>query len=262
MTGTRSEREISEETAFKVGELAGRTGLSVRTLHHYDEIGLLSPSGRTGAGHRLYSAGDVLRLQQIRSLRSLGFGLEEIRALLEDPALSPKKVIELHVSGLKEQIRARQRFLRRLETVAERLGSAEEISAGELVDTAMEVIEMSEKIEKYYTPEQLEYLADRRRELGEERIRAAEEEWPQLMDAVRAEMEAGTNPQSERVRRLASRWMGLVEEFTGGDPGITRSLGDMWQQEQEIHGVDTREAREMMEYVSKAMATPDGRDPG
>jgi DNA-binding transcriptional MerR regulator len=199
-------------------------------------------------------------LQQVRSLGSLGFGLEEIRALLEGPSLSPKEVIEMHVSGLKEQIRARQRFLRRLEAVAERLGSAEEVSAGELVETAMEVIEMSEKIEKYYTPEQLEYLADRRPDLGEERIRAAEEEWPQLMDAVRAEMEAGTDPQSERVRRLAKRWMELVEEFTGGDTGITRSLGNMWQQEQEIHDIDTRETREMMEYVSKAMAAPDERD--
>ncbi|HSK99547.1 MAG TPA: MerR family transcriptional regulator [Rubrobacteraceae bacterium] len=250
------------ETAFKVGELAGRTGLSVRTLHHYDEIGLLSPSSRTGAGHRLYSADDVLRLQQIRSLRSLGFGLEEIRALLEGPALSPKKVIEMHVSGLEEQIRARQRFLRRLRAVAERLGSAEEVSAGELVGTAMEVIEMSEKIERYYTPEQLEYLAARRRALGEERIRAVEEEWPQLMDAVRAEMEAGTDPRHERMQRLARRWMELVEEFTGGDAGITRSLGNMWQQEQEIQGIDTRETREMMEYVSKAMAAPDGKDPG
>ncbi len=68
----------TEKTEWKVGDLAGRTGLSVRTLHHYDEIGLLSPSGRTGLGHRLYSAGDVLRLERIRSLRALGLSLEEI----------------------------------------------------------------------------------------------------------------------------------------------------------------------------------------
>jgi DNA-binding transcriptional MerR regulator len=246
-----------ENFSWKVGELAGLTGLSVRTLHHYDEIGLLSPSSRTEAGHRLYSAGDVLRLQQVRSLRSLGFGLEEIRALLESPGLSPQRTIELHVAGLKEQIRARQRFLRRLEAVAERLGSAEEASAEELVDTAMEVIEMSERVEKYYTPDQLEYLAGRRRELGEKRIRAAEEEWPKLIEAVRTEMEAGTDPHSDRVQRLARRWMELVEEFTGGNPGIARSVGNMWQQEQDVHGIDTREIREMMEYVSRARAASD-----
>ncbi len=66
-------------SVWKVGELAGRTGLSVRALHYYEEIGLLLPSRRTGSGHRLYSAEDVLRLQRIVSLRSLGFTLEEIR---------------------------------------------------------------------------------------------------------------------------------------------------------------------------------------
>ena len=61
-----------EPTAIKVGEVAKRTGLSVRTLHHYDEIGLLSPSRRTASGHRLYGAGELARLQQIKSLRQLG----------------------------------------------------------------------------------------------------------------------------------------------------------------------------------------------
>jgi DNA-binding transcriptional MerR regulator len=246
-------QETTEETTWKVGDLAERTGLSVRTLHHYDEIGLLSPLRRTGSGHRLYSAEDVLRLQRIRSLRALGFGLEEIRECLEKPGLSVRGVIELHVLGLEEQIRLRQELLRRLEAVAARLRSAEEVSAEELVRTAMEVIEMSERFEKYYTPEQLEALQRRREEVGEGRIRAAEAEWAELMNEVRAEMEAGTDPSSERVQRLARRWMGLVSEFTGGDPGIERSVGNMWRQEENIHGIDTAGMREMMEYISRAM---------
>lgn len=67
------------QEVWKVGELAEQTGLSVRTLHYYDEIGLLTPSQRTASGHRLYAPGDVIRLQQIKSLRQLGFPLEEIR---------------------------------------------------------------------------------------------------------------------------------------------------------------------------------------
>jgi MerR family transcriptional regulator, thiopeptide resistance regulator len=73
---------------------------------------------------------------------------------------------------------------------------------------------------------QLEYLEERRREVGEERIRAAEAEWAELMERVRAEMEAGTDPSNERVQVLAARWMKLVGEFTGGDPEIERSLGN------------------------------------
>jgi DNA-binding transcriptional MerR regulator len=69
--------------ALKVGELAKRTGLTVRTLHHYDEIGLLKPSLHTEAGYRLYTRGDVARLQQVLSLRQLGFALEEIRDCLD-----------------------------------------------------------------------------------------------------------------------------------------------------------------------------------
>src|SRR5262245_55930365 len=90
--------------AMKVGELARRTGLTVRTLHHYDEFGLLKPSLHTESGHRLYTAGDIARLQRIVSLRQLGFSLEEVRDCLERPGFSPVEVIRLHVARLREQI--------------------------------------------------------------------------------------------------------------------------------------------------------------
>lgn len=245
--------------AWKVGELAGRTGLSVRTLHYYEEIGLLSPSRRTGAGHRLYDACDVLRLQRIVSLRQLGFGLEEIRACLSGPGFPARRVVELHAARLREGMRLQQRLLGRLEALASRLEPAEEVPADEFVQTVMEVIEMSERVERYYTPEQLETLERRRQEIGEERLREVEAEWPRLMQEVRAEMEAGADPADERVQRLAKRWMELVGEFTGGDPGIERSLGDMWRQVESIHGMDTGEVRELGGYVSRALAASDER---
>ena len=89
--------------ALKVGELAKRTGLTVRTLHHSDEIGLLRPSLHTEAGHRLYTAADVARLQRVLSLRQLGFSLEEVRDCLTRPGFSPLEVIRLHVTRLRLQ---------------------------------------------------------------------------------------------------------------------------------------------------------------
>ena len=77
----------ASETALRVGELAKRTGLTVRTLHHYESIGLLTPSGRTEAGYRLYAAADVARLGQIVGLRQLGLALDEIRECLTRPGL-------------------------------------------------------------------------------------------------------------------------------------------------------------------------------
>ncbi len=234
--------------------MARETGLSVRALHYYDEIGLLSPSRRTEAGHRLYDAGDVARLQQIKSLSHLGFGLEEVRDCLDRPDYSLHKVIELHIARLREQIELQRKLCNSLEAIASRLGQTGEVSAEECVETIMEVISMSERLEKYYTPEQREELEQRRRSLGEERIRQAEAEWTELMAQVRVEMEKGTDPSNERVRLLAGRWMELVKEFTNGDPGIERSVGNMWRREETIHGIQTRQMREMMEYISKATA--------
>src|ERR687885_1099790 len=100
----RQREETKDAGAWRVGELARRTGVSVRTLHYYEEIGLLSPSRRTEAGHRLYTAGDIVRLQKIKSLRYLGLTLEEIRDCLDRPDFSVRRVIELHLSRLREQI--------------------------------------------------------------------------------------------------------------------------------------------------------------
>src|SRR5437660_12121106 len=90
--------------ALKVGELARRTGLTIRTLHHYDEIGLVKPSLHTEAGHRLYTAEDIAHLQHVASLRQLGFSLEEIRDCLSRADFSPLEVIGRHVARLREQI--------------------------------------------------------------------------------------------------------------------------------------------------------------
>jgi MerR family transcriptional regulator, thiopeptide resistance regulator len=235
---------------WKVGELAKRTGLTVRTLHHYDEIGLLSPSHRTAAGHRLYVEDDVARLQQITSLRSLGFPLEEIRDVLNQRRLSPLEVVQLHADRLREQVKTQQRLVERLDALAQGLRMAEPVSAEQLIQTIEEIT----MFEKYYTPEQLDYLKERREQVGEARIREVEQEWPRLMDEVRAEMERGTDPCDPRVQEMARRWKGLIEEFTGGNPGIRQSLNNLYQNESTVHGMDVAGIRPLMEYVGRAWA--------
>ena len=75
--------------SWTVGELARLAGVTVRTLHHYDRIGLLSPSGRTSAGYRQYAPADLDRLHRVLVYRELGFPLEEVATLLDDPAADP-----------------------------------------------------------------------------------------------------------------------------------------------------------------------------
>jgi len=103
-----------EARAWKVGELAARTGVSVRTLHHYHEIGLLVPACHSPGGQRLYLRADVERLQRILSLRQLGLSLQQIRTHLDDPAASPVEVVARHLRVLDERIEEQRRLRDRL----------------------------------------------------------------------------------------------------------------------------------------------------
>src|SRR5580765_3047795 len=114
---------------LKVGELARRTGLTVRTLHHYDAIGLLKPSGHTASGYRLYTQNDIARLQQVISLRQLGFSLEEIADCLDRPGFSAIQIIDLHLARLAEQIELQGKLRERLQTLGARLRIAGTVSA-------------------------------------------------------------------------------------------------------------------------------------
>lgn len=103
------------DDGYAIGELAALARVTVRTLHHYDEIGLLRPSGRTVAGHRRYSADDLDRLRQILVYRELDFGLDAIGAMLADPDSG----VEAHLRNQHRMLRARidrdQALLRALE---------------------------------------------------------------------------------------------------------------------------------------------------
>jgi DNA-binding transcriptional MerR regulator len=96
--------------SYSVGQVAGFAGVTVRTLHHYDEIKLLVPSERSHAGHRRYGDADLDRLQQILFYRELGFPLDEIAALLDDPDADPQEHLRLQHELLSARIEKLQKM--------------------------------------------------------------------------------------------------------------------------------------------------------
>jgi MerR family transcriptional regulator, thiopeptide resistance regulator len=213
--------------AMKVGELARRTGLSVRTLHYYDEIGLLSPSFHTGSGHRLYGTGDVARLQQIKSLRQLGLSLDEVRACLDDPDFSPRRVLRLHVARLREQIDLQRQLCLRLEAIADTLDAAGEVSAEEFLLT----IEVMTMMESLYTPEQMKQFAEVGKQVTPEEIQAIHEAWAALLAEVRANRDL--DPASPQAQALARRWDELRERTLRpyqGFPELKQAIADNYKQ--------------------------------
>lgn len=255
MLTTRMSHETRYANArgMKVGELAKRTGLSVRALHYYDEIGLLQPSKLTESGHRLYGPAELMRLQQIKSLRQLGFSLDEIRACLDTPQFSPQRVLELHVNRLREQIDQQERLVVLLETLSASFAAGAVASAEDFVD-AIEGITM---VDRLFSVEELEEIRARGDRLGREHIRAVEAEWPTLIAKVRVEMLAGTDPANERMRPLALRWRELVREFTGGNPSIERKVRAAYVEEPKLMqrtGLDPQ----LCGYVNTAIRALDG----
>ncbi len=232
---------------LKVGELAKRTGLTIRTLHHYDEIGLLRPSLHTESGHRLYTANDVVRLQQIVSLRQLGFSLEDIRTCLDHPGFSPLEVITLQVTRLRGEIEWQRKLCERLEALAAHLQAVEEVST----DTFLQIIETMTMIENYYTAEQLEALRKRGEAMGPEAMQQAQTAWADLFAQLRLEMDNGTDPADPRAQALGKRRDELIHAFTGGDPGIEQSLTRLWTEQGDKLTAQYGYDPQVMEYLGK-----------
>jgi DNA-binding transcriptional MerR regulator len=198
-------------------------------LHHYIIVYvlLLKPSLRTEAGHRLYTSGDLARLQQVLSLRRLGFSLDEVRACLDRPGASPLEVIRLHVARLREQIGLQQKLCERLEALAEHFRAAGEVPAEEVLRT-LEVMTM---VEKYYTPEQMRQFEEIGKRLGPDEIRAVEEAWTALLGEVRAGRDL--DPAGPEAQALARRWDELTERTMRGYqefPELKQAIADNYKQ--------------------------------
>ncbi|MFD0277211.1 MerR family transcriptional regulator [Kitasatospora sp. NPDC127111] len=181
---------------YSVGEVARVAGITVRTLHHYDEIGLLSPGGRTPAGYRRYQDTDLDRLQQILFYRELGFPLEEIAAILDDHSVSPR-----------EHLRRQHRLL------TERIAHLQELAAA--VEHAMEAKKMGiqltpeEKFELFGESYREEWEAEAEQRWGDT------EAWAQSQRRTAEYGKADWQRIKAETDALNAR---LVEAFTAGEP--------------------------------------------
>lgn len=140
MIGSDDQRQPGR--TWKVGALAKATGVTVRTLHHYDEIGLLQPSARLTGGHRLYDSDDVARLYRIIRLRQLGLPLSRVADVLAEPEWQLAPAIERHLAETRHRAAMASRLCTRLAAMASELARQEHPSAREMFSTLEEMIIM------------------------------------------------------------------------------------------------------------------------
>ncbi|WP_406049501.1 MerR family transcriptional regulator [Kribbella sp. NBC_00889] len=174
----------TDERTWRVGELAEVTGLSVRTLHHYDEIGLLCPSDRSASGHRRYDADDVRRLHRVVALRGFGLTLAEVGQILDGELTDPRELIRKQLEVVEEQLAAASEVKRKLLGVLGGLERADEPSAQAL----LELIEVMTAMSRALTREEFQ-------ELAQSRLRA-------VADLTAAELEALAEERKEAMAAL------------------------------------------------------------
>jgi DNA-binding transcriptional MerR regulator len=220
--------ETERARLFQTAEFAHRAGVTVRTLHHYDRLGLLRPSRRTDSGYRLYSEREFARLQQIVTLKFIGMNLRDIKRLVERGPADLSGTLRAQHAVLLEKRRqfdAALRAVAHAERILERKGSPD----WEAFRKIIEVIEMQKDTDwtnKYYDAESKATIAARAQALGTDAIRDGERKWAELIREVEAAKDE--DPASPRARELAKRWQALIEEFTGGDRGVSAGLQRLW----------------------------------
>lgn len=212
---------------LRVGEVSKQIGMSVRALHHYDEIGLLSPSHRSESGYRLYTLNDLMQLQKIKSLCQLGFALDKIKGILQDKDTSLLSVIKQHIENLSFEIEQQQVLIRRLEDLAHVLEQSKQPSVELMYDTLKETV----MLEKYYTPDQLKELSGRKKQLGDAAIKDVGQEWKEIFEQFKKLYESKKLASSPEAQALAKRSQKLIDMFTGGNPAIAHSLKNMYDSE-------------------------------
>ena len=228
---------------LKIGELAKRAGLTVRTLHHYDHIGLLSPSARSDSGFRLYSQADVVRLHRIQALKQFGCSLSDIGAFLAEPGASLIEIITQQMSVLDEQVQRAQALRDRLFRLREQVYKGEDTG---LTDW-LTILEMMTMYEKHLSKEELDRLRSNKAAGN------LDGEWSQLVPLVQDAMDRGVAPESQEAQELAWRWIRLLRDTTGNDAALAIKLQRIHREEQKaqlLKGITP----EMIEYITHSFA--------
>lgn len=241
--------------AYTVSGLARLAGVSVRTLHHYDQIWLLKPAARTAAGYRLYGQRELLRLQQILLFREIDMPLDEVRRILDDPAFDPLEALRRHRQSLQQRIRRLTRLLNTIDRTITRL-------------TEDDMTLTDEELYAGFTPEQRERYRREARQMYDPALVDESEKRVKKMTraqwtAVGAEGEAVTaglaaladrDPGDPEVQALIARHHAWIENFYPCSGEVYRGLGQGYAQHPEFRAFYEKYRPNLADFMAAAMA--------
>lgn len=228
---------------IQVGELAKRAGLTVRTLHHYEQTGLLTPSARSEAGYRLYNLSAVQRLHMIKALAQAGLTLATIKDYLDRQTLSLPELLTQQIDMLNAQLRDVGRLRDRLLVLREALASGNEPD----LESWLQTLELMKMYDRWFSQQELAALPFAAQD--EQRAQA----WRELTEEVQTLMASGCPTDSPQAMRLATRWMERLEQDTAGRPEFLTRLNEMHAAEPQMVE-QTGVTPAIIAYITEAFA--------
>jgi len=228
---------------MKVGELAKRSGVTVRTLHHYDEIDLLTPLKRSNNGYRIYGKEHISRLHQIQALRRFGLSLSEISAYFAQPDFSPADIIARQIAVLKQQMEQASRLCDRLIGLQNLLQEGQEPD----VNDWFAAMEMMTLYDNYFSQHELTQLPKNWHGFK------PDPQWRARVDEINQLIASDTPPEAISAQEAAKRWMTLLVQDTKGDARLLKKLNLILDKEpvaQQHSGISTQ----VRDYVLHAFA--------
>ena len=218
------------KNGYLVREFATLTRVTVRTLHYYDQIGLLRPSFERPNGYRVYTDADLLRLQQIVTLKFMGFSLDEIRRLLDSKGYEAVKSLRVQAAAVRDEIGRLREASRAIDQVLARLEKDGRIHKRKLIKI-MEVIQMGEDVKKdwhakFFTEAELKEFQEVGKKYTPEMAEAYQRKWAEIIDEVKRSLTL--DPASDKAQDLGRRWKALLDEAYGEHPRLKARIGEAY----------------------------------
>ncbi|MEM9731469.1 MAG: MerR family transcriptional regulator [Myxococcota bacterium] len=199
-------------TTYKVNELAALAKVTVRTLHHYDEIGLLVPTARTKAGYRLYDHDDLLRLQQILIHRELGFPLKSIKELLEAPNFEVRQALVEQRAELTKRQGALSRLIAAVDAALARI-DAKPVEDREIFDGFCPEDYEEEARDRWGQSAAFSESAKRMKSYDDEDLRTLKDEQDDLFRRMAESLRKGSPPESDAARDIAEAHRRYIDRW-------------------------------------------------
>ena len=245
-------------TQYTVKQAARLSGVSVRTLHHYDDIGLLKPACLGANGYRYYGREELLRLQQILFHRELGLGLEEVRALLDDPGYDRIAALRAHRGRLEAEAARFGHLIRTIDRTIAELNGEQAMADKDLYHgfSAQKQAQWEREIVEKFGDKGAEKIAESKANFGKmtkEDMAAQKAEMEALSLAFAAAMAKGEAPESANVQALTARHYAWVCRAWKPNRQAYIGMGEMYVSHPDFRATYDAVKPGLAEYLAKAM---------